>query len=152
RQDLATYVSRVKGKLRIYSEITVASESGGYRLAVDDDLVDLHHSRRLARAAQARAGEADHPGAFRLYREAEAEWRGEPLADVKSEWADGVRARLAEDYLEVLLGRVSTEQRLGRYAETVPELTELVHRRPPVEPAASLLLIALAGAGRQGEA
>jgi predicted ATPase len=141
-------VSRLR---RVLPDGVIEAESGGYRLAVPPDAVDVSRFERLvdrARAAEP-AARAD------LLRSASDLWRGAAMADIPlrgSEAFDAAATRLDELYLAALGDRVDADIRLGRGLELVSELTELVAAYPLREGFVAALMRALAEAGRSAEA
>ena len=80
-------------------------------------------------------------------------WRGEPLADLLFEpFARPVVERLSEVRLAVTEQCLEAELELGRGAELVPELEQLVTEHPLNERLRGQLMVALYRAGRQPEA
>src|SRR5215470_6294753 len=129
----------------------IEADSGGYRLAVPPDAVDVSRFERLvglARAAEP-AARAD------LLRSALELWRGTAMEGVAlrgSEAFDAAVTRLDELYLTALGDRVDADIRLGRGVELASELTELVATHPLREGFVAALMRALAEAGRRAEA
>ncbi|HEX2145254.1 MAG TPA: BTAD domain-containing putative transcriptional regulator [Glycomyces sp.] len=145
---LQVLVSRLR---KVLPSGMVEAKSGGYRLAVDREAVDV--SRFESLVAQARTAE-DREKAD-LLRSALALWRGtamEGIALLGSKAFDAVVTGLGERYLAVLGDRVDVEIRLGRAADLVTELTDLVARYPLREGFVAGLMRALAEAGRGAEA
>ncbi|MEV4216771.1 BTAD domain-containing putative transcriptional regulator [Nonomuraea sp. NPDC049725] len=145
---LQALVSRLR---RVLPDGVIEAESGGYRLAVDPDAVDVCRFERLV--AQARGAE---PAArAELLRSALELWRGQALADIAlrdSEAFDAVVTRLDELHVAALGDRVDADLRLGRGSELVSELTDLVATYPLREGFVAGLMRALAEAGRATEA
>ncbi len=145
---LQALVSRLR---RVLPDGVVEADSGGYRLAVAPDDVDVCRFERLV--GQARAAE---PAARAdLLRSALALWRGTAMADIAlqdSDAFDAVVARLDELHVAALGDRVDADIRLGRGSELVSELTELVAAYPLREGFVAALMRALAEAGRAAEA
>ncbi|MFI7128754.1 BTAD domain-containing putative transcriptional regulator [Nonomuraea sp. NPDC050153] len=145
---LQALVSRLR---RVLPDGVIEADSGGYRLAVAPDAVDVSRFENLigqARAAEP-AARAD------LLRSALALWRGTPMADIAlqgSEAFDTAVARLEELHVAALGDRVDADVRLGRGSELVSELTELVATYPLREGFVAALMRALAEAGRGNEA
>ena len=80
-------------------------------------------------------------------------WRGDPLADFAYEpFAQTTVARLEELRLSVLEDRMAADLALGRHAELVGELEELVSQHPFREGLRAHMILALYRAGRQSEA
>ncbi len=125
----------------------------GYRILVAPDQLDLDFFERRAEAAGSALAVGDAETAVRLYREALAVWRGEPLADLVFEpFARPVVERLSEVRLAVTEKCLEAELERGRGAELVPELEQLVTERPLNERLRGQLMVALYRAGRQPEA
>ncbi|MFC4589124.1 BTAD domain-containing putative transcriptional regulator [Sphaerisporangium corydalis] len=145
---LQALVSRLR---RVLPDGVIEADSGGYRLAVAPDAVDVARFERLV--GQARAAE---PAARAdLLRSALALWRGTAMEDIAlrgSDAFDAVVVRLDELYVAALGDRVDADIRLGGGAELVSELTELVATHPLREGFVAALMRALADAGRGTEA
>ena len=85
--------------------------------------------------------------------EAEALWRGDPLADFAYEdFASAAITRLSEARLAVLEERLDIELQLGRHHRVVSQLEELVATHPLREGFRGQLMLALYRAGRQADA
>jgi DNA-binding SARP family transcriptional activator len=129
----------------------IEADSGGYRLALAADAVDVSRFEQLV--GQARAAE---PAARAdLLRSALALWRGTAMADIAlqgSDVFDAAVTRLNELYVAALGDRVDADIRLGHGSELVSELTELVATYPLREGFVAALMRALAEAGRGNEA
>ncbi|MFF3665729.1 BTAD domain-containing putative transcriptional regulator [Microtetraspora malaysiensis] len=145
---LQALVSRLR---RVLPDGVIEADSGGYRLAVTPDAVDVARFEHLV--GQGRAAE---PAARAdLLRSALALWRGTAMADIAlhgSDAFDAAVARLDELYVAALGDRVDADIRLGRGSELVSELTELVATSPLREGFVAALMRALAEAGRGTEA
>ncbi|WP_433357055.1 BTAD domain-containing putative transcriptional regulator [Microtetraspora malaysiensis] len=145
---LQALVSRLR---RVLPDGVIEADSGGYRLAVASDAVDVGRFEHLV--GQGRAAE---PAARAdLLRSALALWRGTAMADIAlqgSDAFDAAVARLDELYVAALGDRVDADIRLGRGSELVSELTELVATYPLREGFVAALMRALAEAGRGTEA
>ena len=104
---------------------------------------------------RARAGAGEAAEAAETLREALALWRGPPLADFAYEsFAQTAIARLEELRLAALERRIEADLALGRHADVVGELKELVSAHPLREGFRAQLMLALyrsppgRGAGR----
>ncbi|MEU8319367.1 BTAD domain-containing putative transcriptional regulator [Nonomuraea sp. NPDC048881] len=145
---LQALVSRLR---RVLPDGVIEADSGGYRLAVPREAVDVCRFEQLivqARAA-APAARAD------LLRSALELWRGAPMADIAmqdSDAFDAVVTRLDDLHVAALGDRIDADLRLGRGAELVTELTGLVAAYPLREGFVAALMRALAEAGRGNEA
>jgi DNA-binding SARP family transcriptional activator len=125
----------------------------GYRILVAPGGLDLELFERRAATAGSALAVGDAAQAVRLYREALAVWRGEPLADLAFEpFALPVVERLNDLRLSVTEQCLQAELELGRGAELVPELEQLVTDHPLHERLRGQLMVALYRAGRQPEA
>ncbi|MEU8385991.1 BTAD domain-containing putative transcriptional regulator, partial [Streptosporangium sp. NPDC048865] len=145
---LQALVSRLR---RALPDGVIEADSGGYRLALPPEAVDVCRFERLV--GQARAAE---PAARAdLLRSALALWRGTAMADIAprdSDVFDAAVARLDELHVTALGDRVDADIRLGRGSELVSELTGLVAAHPLREGFVAALMRALAEAGRGTEA
>ncbi|MFB9928502.1 BTAD domain-containing putative transcriptional regulator, partial [Amycolatopsis halotolerans] len=147
--EAANALQRLVSRLRkALPGAVVEGLTDGYRLALDPDAVDAVRFERLV--AQARA---DHgPGQL---REALKLWRGPAMQDVglqDSEAFDAAATRLEALRLAAMEDRFEAELDLGRGADLVAELTDLVAANPVREKLVAALMRALAAAGRNTEA
>ncbi|MET8853435.1 BTAD domain-containing putative transcriptional regulator [Amycolatopsis sp. NPDC004625] len=146
RNALYSYVSRLRTAL---GEATVVQRSGGYLLTADPDSVDLHVFLRLL--GEAAATGDDREKAVLLDR-ALALWGGEPFAGLDTPWFANLRGTLESRRLGAQLDLAEIRLRGDRAGELVPELTALAENHPLDERVRSRLVLALARAGRQGDA
>ena len=115
--------------------------------------LDLQRFEQLADEGRAALARNELAAAADMLREALALWRGDPLADFAYEpFAQTTVARLEELRLSVLEDRLAADLALGRDAELVGELEELVSQHPFREGFRAHLILALYRAGRQSEA
>ncbi|ETK35256.1 SARP family transcriptional regulator [Microbispora sp. ATCC PTA-5024] len=145
---LQALVSRLR---RVLPDGVIGADSGGYRLSVAPDDVDVSRFEHLV--GQARS--ADPADRADLLRSALALWRGAAMADIAlhdSDAFDAVVTRLDDLHLAALGDRVDADIRLGRGSEMISELTELVAAHPLREGFVAALMRALAEAGRGNEA
>jgi DNA-binding SARP family transcriptional activator len=126
----------------------------GYLIRVGDDQVDLHRFEGLAEDGRLALDRGDADAAAELLREALALWRGgAPLADLAYEaFAQVPVARLEEIRLAALEERIEAELALGRHAQLIGELEQLIAEHPLRERFRAQLMLALYRAGRQAEA
>lgn len=125
----------------------------GYTLRVEEGELDLHaFEQRLAEGR--RALEHGDPGqAAKLLADAEALWRGRPLADLEFEpFARLEVQRLEELRLLALEERIEAELALGHHAAVCPELEALAEEYPLRERLRGQLVLALYRSGRQADA
>jgi predicted ATPase/DNA-binding SARP family transcriptional activator len=148
RQALHTHVSRLRAHLGPTVD-RLQTRHDGYRLDLTAEELDLTQARELLARARATSG----PEAFELLRDAHSLWRGPVLADLTevAPIATAVEgcARLHRDVTDAL---VAAGVSAGRAGDVVGLATEALAADPLREPAALLLVRALAGAGRTAEA
>jgi DNA-binding SARP family transcriptional activator/tetratricopeptide (TPR) repeat protein len=123
--------------------------SGGYRLRIDPEQVDLHRFRRLMAAAQATDNDTARAA---VLREATGLWLGDPLTGLAGKWAAGVRETLRQQRLNAVLRWAEVELRLGRASAVIDTLRPLLAEYPVVEPLTAQLMLALSADGRAAEA
>ncbi len=154
RESLAVYITRLRASLRqaVGESVRLAGRARGYELDVDPELVDLHQFRRLRRQADALAGNGDAEHAVLLLREADRLWRGQPFAGIRGDWMARMRASLEEERRAAILKRVECELDLGRHADLVGDLSNLLAQYPLDEAFIAHQMTALYGSGRAGEA
>lgn len=154
RESLAVYITRLRASLRtaVGESVRLVGRSRGYELDVDPDVVDLHQFRRLRRQADALAGNGDADHAALLLREADRLWRGQPFAGIRGDWMARMRASLEEERRAAILKRVECELDLGRHADMVGELGNLLAQYPLDEAFIAHQMTALYGSGRAAEA
>ncbi|MEU6348126.1 tetratricopeptide repeat protein [Streptomyces sp. NPDC047072] len=153
---LRTYLSRLRTRLdRAVGTLAQVERTSPrrYRLRVaDPDDVDLVRFQRLRAEARTAAGRGEREYAVGLLHTAAALWRGEPFAEFTGDWAASARARLAEDHRRVREERIRLELELGRHADLLGELHELVSLNPLAQQAVAALMLALHRSGRDDEA
>ncbi|TQM78215.1 DNA-binding SARP family transcriptional activator [Saccharothrix saharensis] len=148
RPTLRTYVAHLRRALA-RARISITYRGDGYLLAVKPDMVDLHRFRALWAAAR------ENPDAVRsltLAGEALALWRGEPLAESNTQWADSVRRRLHLEHAAAQADQVDWALRCGKHRDLLPELTTRAAAEPSDERVVGQLMLALYRSGRQAEA
>lgn len=150
RKTLQTYVWNLRQAL---GSDCVATESGGYRLAVEQDEVDVFVFRALARSGDEalRSGAASE--AQTLLADALGLWRGDPLSGVAQHTGLAAEAvRLEQERLAALEARVAADLTAGLHSELVGELELLVRQHPFRERLWGYLMVALYHCGRQADA
>jgi predicted ATPase/DNA-binding SARP family transcriptional activator len=152
--DAANALQRLVSRLRkVLPEGAIEGQPDGYRLRVAPDAVDAARFEHLVSAAQARTEDASLRA--RLLREALELWRGAAMQDVglpDSAAFDAAVIRLEELRLTAAEERADAEITLGRGAELVTELSDLVAAHPVRERLVAALMRALVAAGRDSEA
>ncbi|MEW1750871.1 BTAD domain-containing putative transcriptional regulator [Streptomyces angustmyceticus] len=147
---LQRLVSRLRKAL---PDGVVEGRTDGYRLRVEPDAVDAVRFERLVTAGQGCT--EDTSRRVRLLREALGLWRGAALQDVglqDSAACDAAAGRFEGLRLTAMEERVDAEVTLGRGAQMVTELSDLVAAHPLRERLVAALMRALVAAGRDSEA
>ncbi|RKT54728.1 AfsR/SARP family transcriptional regulator [Saccharothrix australiensis] len=148
RNSLYTYLSGLRAALAGVEGVRFARGPGGYRLTVDELTVDLHQFRDLVATARM----ADDERAAGLFEQAASLWRGEPLPELDTPWAVGVRAAAEGERQAAESDHADVALRLGRHAELLPGLVERARRHPLDERTAGQLMLAWYRSGRQADA
>ncbi|WPB91966.1 AfsR/SARP family transcriptional regulator [Streptomyces malaysiensis] len=130
----------------------ITSRAHTYVLDTDPDSVDLNRFQRLTDLAGAAATSGDDERVVDLLARAEDLWQGEALAGLPGTWAETVRATLAERRLHATISRIAALHRLGRFADSIGELSAMVRQRPEDETVAGQLMLAYYGSGRYTDA
>ena len=121
----------------------------GYVIKLEPEQLDLHSFERLV-------GKADgaEPGvASEWLREALGLWRGPALGDFTDDaFPQAAIRRLEEVRMVALERRIEADLALGRHADLVPEVRELVAEHPLRERLRAQLMLSLYRSGRQAEA
>src|SRR4051812_39410483 len=155
RSVLHTYVARVRRVLEGASrqggaQVTLLRRSGGYELAAEANLVDLHRFRWLVERSRTR--DRQDPERAALLDAALGLWRGEALTGVAGAWATRARYAMEQQRLSALADWADAELAWRRYGPVIERLQGLVVEHALAEPLAVHLLRALHLAGRNTEA
>jgi len=147
-------VSRLRKSLRRAggTDRELPKRPGSYALEVSRQDVDAWRFRDLRDKARGAAARGEDELAVALYGEADALWRGVALDGLDGDWVEGVRTRLNEERLSAAVQRIWAGLRLGRHADLVGEIADLVRQYPLDERLLELHLRALYGSGRPAEA
>ena len=150
-KSVQVYVSRLRRTLEGTSA-RIQTTPAGYLLATNAQDVDALRFEALAAEGRA-ALTRDPAAASALFGEALELWRGEPLADLGAEpFARQAIPRLEEHRLAVLEDQIEADLALGRHAEVVGDLGELLSHHPYRERLHAQLMLALYRSRRQAEA
>ncbi|GHE98799.1 hypothetical protein GCM10018785_73400 [Streptomyces longispororuber] len=131
----------------------LVTRAPGYRLQIDEELIDARIFERLAREGKrllvaGRPEEASH----RLQQALDL-WRGPALSDVTTgRVLEAHVVQLEEMQLDALQLRIQADMELGRHRELLPELRSLVAAHPLNEWLHAQLITCLKHCGRRGEA
>jgi DNA-binding SARP family transcriptional activator/tetratricopeptide (TPR) repeat protein len=145
------YVSRLRRVLESSGSrpdsggTALLTRSPGYELRVDEARIDLYRARRLLDASRGQ------PSARRaeLLRSAAALWRGPVPVNPPTET---VALELGELRLVIIEERIEADLELGRHAELVGELRNLVREHPFDEVLVGQLIRALYRSGQRADA
>jgi DNA-binding SARP family transcriptional activator len=144
---------RVAALRKVLPRGVVQTEGAGYAIRTVRDELDLHRFERLVAAGREALDDARPRDAEAALDEALALWRGSALADFRFEsFAQPAIARLEEVHLSAVELRMDAALALGRSADAVAELEELVVAHPLRERLRGQLMLALYREGRQADA
>jgi DNA-binding SARP family transcriptional activator len=144
------YVSQLR---KVLGSDELVTQPPGYVLKIQPGDVDTDRFEHLLGEARRKLADGEAEAASDQFREAQALWRGSPLAEFAYEdFAQGEIGRLEELRLAALEERVEADLAFGRHAELVPELEMLVSAHPLRERLRGQLIVALYRCGRQAEA
>ncbi|WP_162907661.1 AfsR/SARP family transcriptional regulator [Allorhizocola rhizosphaerae] len=130
----------------------IAAEPGGYRLHLDPGQLDAQVFEESIAAGREQRDAGRLTEAVTTLRDALALWQGSALAGMTGRVIEAGSARLNEQRLSTLEECLELELGQGRHQHLVGELFELVAAYPLREHLVGLLMRALHGAGRRGEA
>ena len=144
------YVGRLRVRL---GDGVVATTPGGYRLAIEETVIDISRFEQLAEEGIGALEHGDPERAAEVLRSALALWRGRPVPELDETRSYQPRlAALEELHLRVEEERSSAELALGHAPAVIPELEDLVEQHPYRERLIGRLMLALYRSGRQKDA
>jgi YVTN family beta-propeller protein len=147
------HVSRLRKALDGDGDGILLTRGHGYLLRVEPGQLDLDRFQGLLDDGRAALAAGDPDRAAASLRNGLGLWRGPPLAEFAYDsFAQNEIARLEELHLAALEERIEADLALGRDADVVQELEQLVHRHPLREQLRGQLMLALYRSGRQAEA
>src|SRR5215471_2877810 len=151
---LRVQVSRLRRALEADGdEPRVIRRAPGYVLRVDAGELDLDLFEKLLAEGHRAFEDQNFEHASTVLREAEALWRGRPLADLEFEpFARIEIERLQELRLTACEERIDAELALGQHNILIAELEALVNEHPLRERLRGQLMLALYRSGRQADA
>jgi DNA-binding SARP family transcriptional activator len=154
RRQLQNCVSSLRRRLAAAGAAAqvIVADGPGYRIRVGDGQLDAQVFLDRLGQAQALRAAGRFAEAVDRFREGLALWRGPALAGCPGQAIGAGAARLDERRVAALESCVDLELRLGRHAQLVGELTELVAAHPLREGLVGRLMRALDGSGRRAEA
>src|SRR5580658_9335448 len=142
------YVKRLRRVLGDTDQARIVTRSPGYAIRVDPGELDVAQFEVLLEGARDAARGGSWEAAADQAREALALWRGDPLADVRSE----ALALREVPRLQAAELRIDAELRLGRHGVVIAELERMAAAHPLREHLHAVLMLALYRDGRQAEA
>ena len=143
----------VSGLRKALGKEAIETRGAGYVLAVQPGALDLQRFEELAHQGSRALEDGDPAVASATLAAGLALWRGRALADLAEEpLLDPVAGRLEELRVLALERRIEADLALGRHADVVGELEELVFEHPLRERPRGLLMTALYRSGRQADA
>ncbi len=143
-----TYVSQLR---RVLPGV-ITTRAPGYVFHVEREQVDLGRFEELLANGRASAAQGRFEEASATLRGALELWRGPAFGGIGQSFLLSEAARFDEMRLAALEERIAADQRIGRDAELVAELTGLVGTYPLRERLRGQLMLALYRIGRQGDA
>jgi len=153
RATVHNYVKRLRKAVAVTGESRIRTVPAGYLIQVDDGELDVSRFSAAQAAARRAAREGDWQVAAAELRAAVSLWRSAPLADVPSDLlAMREVPRLTEMHLQAVEEHIDAELHLGRHAEVIAGLRQLVDGYPLRERPHALLMLALYRDGRLAEA
>lgn len=151
RTTLRWHAHRLRAALGDAERLT--SGPTGYVLHVTPGELDRDRFEELHRDGLAAQAEGEQAKAAELLSDALRLWRGPAFGEfAEAEVLRGAAARLDELRLSALVARAEAGLALGRHAELVTELSELVIEFPWTHRLAEQLMLALHRSGRTAEA
>jgi DNA-binding SARP family transcriptional activator/DNA-binding XRE family transcriptional regulator len=156
-ESLQSRVSRLRRRLEPGQPDSAAFEvlvtvRDGYQLTVSESQHDLLVLRRLVARARRARDEGDLGETCRLFAEAVALWRGDPLAGLPALQSHPTVVALGRDYQALIVEYAEAAGELGRHLDVLPLLQQLAEADPLHEAVHAALMIALAGSGQQAAA
>lgn len=131
----------------------LATRHGGYVLQVPSESVDVFAYERLVGLGQEAFDRGEDERAASLFREALGLWEGPALVDVRLGPIMEIEVmRLEESRLVTVERRIDADLRLGRHAELISELVDLIARHPQHEGLHAQAMLSLYRSGRQASA
>ncbi|PZH14814.1 AfsR family transcriptional regulator [Streptomyces sp. NTH33] len=152
-----TYVAGLRrvldpGRGRRESGGVLVSSGGGYALCLDPGHVDVALFERHHAQARRLHGQGRLPEALREFDAALGLWRGDAYANVPGPFAEVERTRLNELRMTAVEEWAAAMLAVGRHAEVVPVLSNMVAKEPLRERLRWFLMLTLYRCGRRAHA
>ncbi|SCL59255.1 DNA-binding transcriptional activator of the SARP family [Micromonospora eburnea] len=154
RQQVQNVVAEIRRAFRLADVpgSPLVSRFPGYLLCFGDDSVDSRRFEAQVADARRHAGQRAYEDAVRVFRTADALWRGPAFQGISGRAVRAEAKRLEEVRLDAAEERLDLELALGRHRELIAELSQLTILHPLRERAWGQLMVALYRSGRQAEA
>lgn len=135
------------------AKTTLATGHGGYLLQIPPESVDVYtYEEHVTQGQQAFEKGHDEQAAHH-FRQALTLWQGPAMVDVHTGPILKIQVmRLQESRLMTTERRIDADLRLGRHAELIAELTDLIARHPQHEGLHAQAMVAMYRSGRQATA
>ena len=156
-ESLQSRVSRLRRRLEPGQPESAAFEvlvtvRDGYQLTVSENRHDLLMLRRLVTRARRARDEGDMAETCRLFAEAVALWRGDPLAGLPALQSHPTVVALGREHRALVVEYAEAAAALGHHQDVLPLLQQLAETDPLHEAVHAALMIALTGTGQQAAA
>ncbi|WP_246037618.1 AfsR/SARP family transcriptional regulator [Saccharothrix texasensis] len=148
RSTLRTYLTHLRRALAP-SGVAIIHRNAGYLLTAEPHIVDLHRFHQLLTSARV---QQDSERALDVIEKALGLWRGEPLAELDTPWAQAIRNRLHLERAAAEADRIDWALACGWHRQVLPELATAAEAEPLDERMAGQLMLALYRGGRQADA
>ncbi|MGI5216690.1 BTAD domain-containing putative transcriptional regulator [Nocardia sp. CA-290969] len=134
RSSLQNMISRIRDGARaagVSDTGLLRTESGCYRLAIRSGDCDLHRFTETRTKAVIARDRRDYEGASEYFRQALAEWSGNPLDGLPAtRFVDGFRVRMQEERRQTVIDRIDMEIACGRARQAIGELRVMTEESP----------------------
>src|SRR5918999_765610 len=131
----------------------LVTRENGYELVVEPERIDAHRFERLVAEGGSALSAGEPDAALEALEAALSLWRGPPLADLAYEpFVQQEAAHLEELRVTALEQLVEAKLVVGRHAEVIGQLEQLVSEHPYRENLRAQLMLALYRADRQADA
>jgi DNA-binding SARP family transcriptional activator len=150
---LQNYVKRLRQALGEAGQERIRTRGPGYLIEARPGELDLHRFSALCGTGRDAVGQGEWERAALQLRAALSLWRGQPFVDVSCPMlAARETPPLAGLRMAALEDRIDADLHLGRHAQVIPELQQLVVAERLRERVHALLMRALYQAGRPADA
>lgn len=129
----------------------VQTTSGGYRLTLSDDEIDVRRFEALVARGRSLSAAGEHDRAAAVLGSALGLWRGQALPDLEG-WPDGRTEAVRLDELRLGAQELQLAQRAAAGHDIVADATAQVAAQPMRETRWHLLALSLYRSGRQADA